>query len=95
MRFRQYLRQPRRLGGRLPGRVWHSKRAAWVRDVTLDDNFPRAVLARESGLKAALALPILSGDEVIAVIEFLWDGLGIPKSWPVRSFFWRLTHRPS
>ncbi len=54
----------------LPGRVWLSKQAAWVKDVTVDSNFPRAVLARETGLKSALALPILSGDVVIAVIEF-------------------------
>ncbi len=54
----------------LPGRVWSSKRAAWIRDVTVDTNFPRAVLAKEHGLKSALAIPILSGDEVIAVIEF-------------------------
>jgi signal transduction histidine kinase len=54
----------------LPGRVWKSKEPDWVRDVTLDENFPRIVLAREAGLKAALALPILSDDEVIAVIEF-------------------------
>lgn len=54
----------------LPGRVWRTKQPAWVKDVTLDANFPRVVLARESGVKAAVALPILSGDEVIAVIEF-------------------------
>jgi PAS domain S-box-containing protein len=54
----------------LPGRVWSSKQPAWIRDVTIDNNFPRAVLARESGLKAAFALPIVSADEVIAVIEF-------------------------
>jgi PAS domain S-box-containing protein len=54
----------------LPGRVWQSKQPAWVKDVTVDANFPRALLGRESRLKAAVALPILSGDEVIAVIEF-------------------------
>ena len=41
-----------------------------MKDVTQDPNFPRAVLARESGLKAALGVPILSGNEVIAIIEF-------------------------
>jgi len=54
----------------LPGRVFLSKQAAWVKDVTLDSNFPRSVLARESGLKAAVAVPILTGNEVIAIIEF-------------------------
>ena len=62
------VRLPRGIG--LPGRVWLSKRPAWVRDVSVDHNFPRIVLARAAGLKAALALPIISGDEVIAVIEF-------------------------
>jgi PAS domain S-box-containing protein len=54
----------------LPGRVWISKQPLWIRDVTLDPNFPRSVLARESGLQAAFALPIVCKDEVIAVIEF-------------------------
>jgi PAS domain S-box-containing protein len=54
----------------LPGRVFRSKQTVWVKDVTQDPNFPRAVLARESGLKAALGVPILSGNEVIAIIEF-------------------------
>lgn len=54
----------------LPGRVWLTKKAAWVRDVRIDPNFPRMVLAQEVGLKAALALPIICGDVVVAVIEF-------------------------
>jgi PAS domain S-box-containing protein len=61
-------------GRGLPGRVWSSKRPAWIRDVTLDSNFPRANTARQAGLNAALAVPILSGDEVIAVIEFFMRG---------------------
>ncbi len=54
----------------LPGRVLASKQPVWIEDVTLDANFPRFEVARESGLKAALGIPILSGDEVLAVIEF-------------------------
>jgi len=58
------------MGVGLPGRVWRSKRPSWIRDVSVDSNFPRVILARENGLKAALAIPILSNDKVIAVIEF-------------------------
>jgi PAS domain S-box-containing protein len=61
----------------LPGRVWESRQPVWVQDVTLDTNFPRAEAARKSGLKAGLAVPILSGDEVIAVLEFF---LSEPRS---------------
>ena len=54
----------------LPGRVWKSKQPAWIEDVTLDGNFPRNKAAAEVGLKAAVGIPILSGDDVLAVIEF-------------------------
>lgn len=54
----------------LPGRVWQAKAPAWIDDVRDDSNFPRAAAARAFGLKAAVGIPILSGDEVIAVIEF-------------------------
>jgi PAS domain S-box-containing protein len=64
----EYTRLPAGIG--LPGRVWLSKKPLWIRDVGVDGNFPRAVLAREAGLKAAFAIPIIADDEVIAVIEF-------------------------
>ena len=57
-------------GEGLPGRVWKSKQPAWIEDVTLDGNFPRNKAAEKVGLKAAVGIPILTGDEVIAVIEF-------------------------
>ena len=59
-----------RPGVGLPGRVWQLKRPAWIEDVTQDPNFPRTKAATKVGLKAAVGIPILSGDEVIAVIEF-------------------------
>jgi PAS domain S-box-containing protein len=57
-------------GAGLPGRVYVSKQPAWIRDVTQDPNFPRVDAARKAGLKGALAVPILSSDAVIAVLEF-------------------------
>ena len=57
-------------GTGLPGRSWSSKKPTWDRDVTLDSNFPRAPYAREAGLKGAMAIPILAGDEVVAVMDF-------------------------
>ena len=54
----------------LPGRVWKSKRPAWVENVTDDPNFPRSAAARIAGLKTGVGIPILSGNQVIAVLEF-------------------------
>src|SRR6476660_2110682 len=54
----------------LPGRVWESKRPAWVENVTDDPNFPRSAAARTAGLKTGVGIPILSGKKVIAVLEF-------------------------
>jgi PAS domain S-box-containing protein len=54
----------------LPGRVWESKQPAWVENVTNDPNFPRSAAARTTGLKTGVGIPILSGDKVIAVLEF-------------------------
>jgi PAS domain S-box-containing protein len=54
----------------LPGRVWESKAPAWISDVTVEPNFPRAQAAREAGLKAAVAIPVMADEEVVAVIEF-------------------------
>lgn len=58
------------IGIGLPGRAWASKQPEWVPDVTLDPYFLRAKLAGKLGLKAGLAIPILSGRKVVAVISF-------------------------
>src|SRR5437660_12761143 len=54
----------------LPGRVWKDLKAAWIPDVTKDENFPRAPAAVAEGLHAAFAFPILSGEKFLGVMEF-------------------------
>ena len=54
----------------LPGRVLATGKPLWVLDVTDDENFPRRPFARESGLRGAVAFPVVSGDEVVAILEF-------------------------
>ena len=59
-----------RSGEGLPGRVLKSYMAAWIKDVTEDDNFPRAKQAKNIGVRAGLAFPIMLGNQVLAVFEF-------------------------
>ncbi|MGH8573611.1 MAG: GAF domain-containing protein, partial [Gammaproteobacteria bacterium] len=54
----------------LPGRVWSTGRPAWITDVTLDPNFPRAPIARQIGLRGAFAFPIWCEGQVLGVMEF-------------------------
>ena len=64
----------------LPGRVLASRKAAWIKNVNKDPNFPRARLADEIGLKAGFAFPILIGPKVVAVMEFFAEEALEPDS---------------
>lgn len=55
----------------LPGRVMASGESAWIPDVTADSNFPRALVAAAVGLHAAMAFPVLLGENRLGVLEFL------------------------
>ncbi|MBE9092853.1 adenylate/guanylate cyclase domain-containing protein [Tychonema sp. LEGE 07203] len=55
----------------LPGRVWASKEPEWVEDISRGyPDFLRSEIARELGFKAGFGVPILVGDEVLAVLVF-------------------------
>lgn len=54
----------------LPGRVWATKKIAWIEDVNEDSNFPRKEMAKEADLHSGFAFPVLFENEVLGVIEF-------------------------
>jgi PAS domain S-box-containing protein len=54
----------------LPGRVLATGTHAWVPDVTVDTNFPRAKAAVAVGLHGAFAFPVIVADRVVGVAEF-------------------------
>ena len=55
----------------LPGRAWAQRATVWVADILDDTRFPRAAIAREAGLRSAVAVPIATGGDVMAVLLFL------------------------
>jgi len=57
-------------GTGLPGCVLESGRPIWMQDVTQDARFLRSDEARQAGIKAAFACPVLIETEVAAVLEF-------------------------
>ena len=54
----------------IPGRVWATAAPAWVADVVVDANFPRASIAAREGLHGAFGFPVLVRGEVVYVLEF-------------------------
>jgi PAS domain S-box-containing protein len=55
----------------LPGRAWARGTPVWSRDLAAEGTPRRAAAATRDGLHGAVAFPILSGDEVLGVVEFL------------------------
>src|SRR5689334_12177810 len=56
-------------GEGLPGRAWAGKQPVWQPDLAAEPELPRGPFAREAGLVAALAVPVLAEQEVVAVLE--------------------------
>tara|TARA_Y100001960_G_scaffold312460_1_gene374158 strand:- start:633 stop:1520 length:888 start_codon:yes stop_codon:yes gene_type:complete len=57
-------------GEGLPGRVYQVGSVQTIYDVTKDDNFPRANLARDVGVRGAFSFPIKNGEEILYILEF-------------------------
>lgn len=57
-------------GEGLPGTVLQSAQPVWIEDLANHDNFPRLRFAKRAGLKSGAAFPVLSGKDVLAVVEF-------------------------
>jgi len=65
-------------GEPLPGEVWERNEPAWIEDVKTDEHYARAQVAREAGLTAALAFPVLGEHRVVGVVEFYARQLKTP-----------------
>jgi len=61
---------PLAAGEGLPGRVLATGTPMWIVDAPDDDNFPRAAVARRSGLQAGFGFPLRSAPGVVGVMEF-------------------------
>jgi predicted signal transduction protein with EAL and GGDEF domain len=57
-------------GDGLAGRVLASGEPAWVSSITQEENCPGMGAARECGMQAVLAFPVLTGNDIAAVLEF-------------------------
>jgi PAS domain S-box-containing protein len=57
-------------GEGLPGRAWAGKQPIWQQDLHADPDLPRLPFARQAGLVAGLAVPVLAEQDVVAVLEF-------------------------
>jgi CheY-like chemotaxis protein len=55
-------------GAGLPGRIWASGRAAWIDNLAAELNLPRQATARKVGLVSAAGVPVMDGDDVMAVL---------------------------
>jgi PAS domain S-box-containing protein len=67
-------------GEGLPGRVVLGGEPAWLVDPPADENFPRAEVARRSGLRAAFCFPLQSPRGIVGVMEFFSRELRPPDA---------------
>ena len=66
-------------GAGLPGRTFELGEPLWIKNIKVEQGFPRAAVAAECGLHDAFALPILIRGKVVAVLEFFAPGIPEPS----------------
>lgn len=66
-------------GSGLPGMVLASGKAAWIESLADSDNFPRGAICPDPGLNAGLAFPVVTGAQVVAVLEFFSEEICAPN----------------
>ena len=71
-------------GEGVPGRVWTKARPAWVRDIGTEGDCARAPAAVAVGLRGAVAVPVMAGDELVAVLSFNMSSLSDEDAYRVR-----------
>jgi sigma-B regulation protein RsbU (phosphoserine phosphatase) len=57
-------------GQGLPGKVWSARAPVWIRDISHSKDAPRARVAEQVGILAAVGIPVMAEDQTVAVIEF-------------------------
>ena len=67
-------------GEGLPGQAWQRNEPAWIEDVRSDEGYTRADVAREAGLAAALAFPVIGEHGVVGAVEFYARELRKPQA---------------
>ena len=62
-------------GAGLPGRAWRNKAVERFQDLPMEtaERSPRRSVAAECGFHSAVAVPVMSGSEVVAVLGFFMD----------------------
>jgi PAS domain S-box-containing protein len=63
----------------LPGRIWETREPAWIADLEIDPNFPRAAIMKRIGLKSGFGFPLIVTGEVSAVLELFSAERRIPE----------------
>ncbi|MEY4489366.1 MAG: hypothetical protein RIQ79_1874 [Verrucomicrobiota bacterium] len=62
------------------GDIARTGRPVWVRDLKSLSGFHRAVAAEAAGLRAVFAFPVISGGEVVGVLEFFHEAITEPDA---------------